>query len=665
MKKSHLMISLFSFLFLQCCQETSMPYQLPYGAYFDGQKTHFKLYAPGAENVFIVFFDTYDSETGKEYAMTSSGDDWTYTSMDAGYGTLYGYRLEGPNNDASVIVADPWTQAAVTQNTFRHIAKSLIIDHRYDWEGDEWMTYDPRDLIIYEMHVRDMTVHPTAECPAPGTYTGLVDPDQRGGITHLKSLGVNAVQVLPAQDFANWEIPFRDSVGNMYNTWNPYERNHWGYMTTFFFAPESYYGTDGTITQGEWNGTDGRAVGEFKDMVKAFHKEDIAVIMDVVYNHVSNYDYHPFKYIDRDAYFRLDESGEYVSLSGCGNDCQTEHPAMRDLILESLKYWMVEYHIDGFRFDLGYLIDKKTRDIIIKELREINPNVIILAEPWGGGYDPSGFSDQGWASFNDHIRNGVKGSNPRDGHGFIFGKWQGEFDQSSLQRFAMGSPRIFGGQYVDVAHSVNYLESHDDNTFGDFIRIGSGTVDPDASIEDRNANARVYGKQLAMNKLGALFLFTSQGISFMHQGQEWARSKVVADTDLPETHPGHIDHNSYNKDDETNWLNWDEHDLNEDLVDYYKGLILLRKSNPEFRHSSPDDFTFFDVNSAVTLAYSIQDKFIVVMNGESEDPFLLNLPDGDWEIIVDTHHANIVTPKIVTDSLSIPPTSGIVLKRLK
>ncbi|NQV37667.1 MAG: pullulanase, partial [Candidatus Marinimicrobia bacterium] len=282
-----------------------MPYRLPYGAFFNGQQTEFKLYAPTSDKVFLVLFDTFDAQTGKEIPMENdNAGNWTLTLKDAGIGTLYGYRLEGPQNDPNVIVADPWTQAAVTQNTYRHVAKSLIVDHRYDWEGDQWQQINPRDLIIYEMHVRDMTVHPTSECPQPGTYIGLVNSNQQSGITHLKNMGINAVQILPAQDFANVEIPYKDKSSPVYNSWNPYARNHWGYMTTFFFAPETYYATDGSMQPDVWNGTDGRAVNEFKDMVKSFHTADVAVIMDVVYNHISNYDWHPFKYIDKESYFR-------------------------------------------------------------------------------------------------------------------------------------------------------------------------------------------------------------------------------------------------------------------------------------------------------------------------------------------------------------------------
>ena len=664
MKKWMVLYALIALTIFNSCKETFMPYRLPYGAFFNGQQTEFKLYAPTSSQVYLVLFDSYDAQTGKEIPMArDEKGDWSLTLKDAGIGTLYGYRLEGPQNDPKVIVADPWTQAAVTQNTYRHIAKSLIIDHSYDWEDDRWQQIDPHDLIIYEMHVRDMTAHPTSGCPQPGTYSGLVNPNQSGGITHLKNMGINTVQILPVQDFANVEIPYKDESAPIYNTWNPYARNHWGYMTTFFFAPETYYGSDGTMKPEAWNGVDGRAVKELKDMVKAFHKEDIAVIMDVVYNHVSNYDWNPLKYIDKETYFRLNQNGEYISQSGCGNDCQTEHAAMRQLILESLKYWMQEYHVDGFRFDLGYLIDPETRALIIKELRAINPNVIILAEPWGGGYDPFGFSDQGWASFNDQIRNSVKGQNPTDGQGFIFGKWQGNFDAKALQRFAMGSLRKFGGQYVDAAHSVNYLESHDDNTFGDFIRLATGQVTHDTVITDRMKNAEVRESQLALNKLGALYLFTSQGITFIHQGQEWARSKVVADSDLPDVPVGHIDHNSYNKDDETNWLNWDERDINPDLVNYYKGLIQLRKKYPSFRHSNPEDFNFYDVESQVALVYELRDKFIVAMNGDPGKELNVALPAGDWKVIANSEKANIDDDMIVSGAVQVSPICGVILKQ--
>ncbi|MFC1527554.1 alpha-amylase family glycosyl hydrolase [Candidatus Neomarinimicrobiota bacterium] len=636
---------------------------LSYGAFIKSDGVEFKLYAPKSNNVFLVIFDKIEDIDGNEFPMDNQGDgNWSYKLNEAGYGTLYGYRLEGPSNDSNVIIADPYSKAAVTQNNYRQLAKSLIVNTDYDWENDDWIKIDPRDLIIYEMHLRDMTVHSTSGSNSPGTYKGFIDNNQRGGINHIKEIGVNAVQFLPLQDFANIEIPYKDSSVFMYNDWNPYARNHWGYMTTFFFAPESYYASDGTIQSNAWNGRDGKAVKEMKDMVKELHNEGIAVIMDVVYNHVSNYDFHPLKYIDKETYFRLDKKGDYIAQSGCGNDCKTEHPAMRKLIIESVKYWMREYHIDGFRFDLGYLIDKETRKQILAELKKINPNAIILAEPWGAGYDPDGFSDIGWASFNDKIRNGVKGQNPFNSNGFIFGKWQDKNNQKSLQRFAMGSIREYGGQYLEVDHSVNYLEAHDDHTFGDFIRISTGYVKEHQTIINRIKNAKLTPQQLALNKLGALFLFTSQGITFIHEGQEWARSKVIANTEVPELHIGQIDHNSYNKDNETNWLNWDEIDMNIDLVNYYKGLIQFRKKYPEFRHSKPEDFEFLNVGTQVALAYMLQDMFIIALNGDSEKDLEIDLPDGRWNVLVNGEiFENHDSKEIITNKLSVKPTSGVVL----
>jgi pullulanase/glycogen debranching enzyme len=397
-------------------------------------------------------------------------------------------------------------------------------------------------------------------------------------------------------------------------------------------------------------------------MVKAFHRENIAVIMDVVYNHVSNYDYHPFKYIDREMYFRLNPKGNYVAHSGCGNDTRTEHSTMQKLILESVKYWMTEYHVDGFRFDLGNLIDPATRELIIAELKTLNPNVIILAEPWGNGYDPVGFSEMGWASFNDQFRNGVKGQNPVDGLGFIFGSWQGKNSQKSLQRYVTGSLTQSGGQYINVAHSVNYLESHDDHTLGDFIRIGSGHVDENDRISDRLKNSLVENDQLTLNKLAALFLLTSQGTTFLHAGQEWARSKVISDTNVPDKKIGKIDHNSYEKDNETNWLNWNEQEMNLELVDYYKGLIELRKQYSEFRHSKPEDFEFMDVGEKVAVAYILKDRFVVILNGENEDTLELDIPAGQWNILADEKLVNLEDQQLVSNKISVPPSSGIVLK---
>ena len=193
-------------------------------------------------------------------------------------------------------------------------------------------------------------------------------------------MGYNAVEFLPLFDFANVEIPYKDEDSPVYNDWNPYAANHWGYMPTFLFAPEGQYASDGSSHPNAWSGTDGRQINEFKTVVKELHKNGIAVIMDVVYNHVSQYDNHPLKQMNKNAYFRQNEIGEYSSVSGCGNDLMTEHPFIRQMIIESVLYWMEEFHIDGFRFDLGKLLDWKTVEEIREKAVTINPNVFITCE---------------------------------------------------------------------------------------------------------------------------------------------------------------------------------------------------------------------------------------------------------------------------------------------
>ncbi|MCK4579105.1 MAG: pullulanase [Candidatus Marinimicrobia bacterium] len=643
--------------------------KLSYGATVKGDETTFRLHAPRATEAYVVLFARHDDETGNEYLMESGANgDWELTLEDAGYGTLYGYRVAGGGSahtfPDSVIVADPYSTAAVTQNRYRHTAKSLIIRNDFDWEGDTWMELDPRDAVICELHVRDMTAHPSSGTQAPGAYLGMIEADRRGGITHIKDMGYNAVELLPAMDFGNVEAPFKDETAPVYNDWNPYARNHWGYMTTFFFTPETYYASDGTQQVDAWNGTDGRAVREFKEMVKALHREGIAVIMDVVYNHVSQYDYHPLKQLDRDTYFRLDDEGEFRSVSGCGNDTRSESAAMGRLILESVRYWQEEFHIDGFRFDLAYLIDKQTNRQIIAQAREVNPHAIIIAEPWGGGYDPNGFSDIGWAAWNDQFRNGIKGQNPVDGQGFIFGQWQGDNDAASLRRYVMGSLRQDGGQYLDAAHSVNYLAAHDDHTLGDFVRIGLGLVKEDAIIADVNGYAAVRDRQLAVNRLAAMSLLTSQGPVMIHAGQSWARGKVIAPTEAPDTHVGRIDHNSYEKDNATNWLNWDHKELNSELVDYYRGLVAMRQAIPALRHSPATDFTFMDTGAKAAIAYTLADSVAVLLNGQADEPLQIILPDGEWEVLADGLGIYNAGYRIVSGAVAVPPANGWVLRRV-
>ena len=652
------------------------------GCIIDGQMTIFRLFAPRAIDVKLVLFDRYDQELGYEYTMNEDTNDgvWEYVATGQLYGKFYGYKVTGPAGkgemfDSSIVIGDPYSRAVATFNSYRHPAKTLIVDTRYDWENDTSRApSDHSKLIIYEAHLRDLTAHASSGVSARGTFGGITEKGRMGGLSYLKDLGVNTIEFLPLQKFGTIELPYRNpnhlnNLGEM-NTWNPYERNHWGYMTSYYFAPETYYASDGTIERNRYNGTDGRAVKEMKDMIKTLHREGFAVLMDVVYNHVSQYDYNPFKYIDKYYYFRIDLSGNFIKNSGCGNDFYTERPMARRLIIESVLYWMKEFHVDGFRFDIATLIDQETCKQILTAAKAVNPNVIMIAEPWGGGkYDPAGFSDIGWAAWNDLFRNGVKGQNPQNGLGFIFGKYQGPNTKKTFKSYVTGTLREDGGVFLRKEESINYLESHDDNTLGDFIRLGTGTVRDNDRITDLDTYIHLTPRQLAISKLAAMFLLTSQGPIMIHEGQEFARGKVIAHTEVPDTDIGRIDHNSYAKDNETNWLNYHHKELNVELYTYYRDLIRLRKKYPIFGSAPKSAIKFQPTRNEFLIAYSLSSQaslkgktFFVLLNGHSTKSSRITLPRGSWGIIADGMRISPDKPmKLIKEkTVSIPPTTGMI-----
>lgn len=650
--------------------------RLPLGVITEKGKTTFRLFAPRALKVELHLFKQPEDKKSSSYQLEKDSDGvWSIVINKEFYGYYYAYKVFRTKKDLTsdvVLTLDPYAKAVTTFNNYLNPRRGIILkEEPYNWEGTDWVKYDWRDLIIYEMHIRDMTIHNSSEAKEPGTYHGLIEKNIKGGINYIKSLGVNAIEILPAMEFANIEIPYKkDSMLGRINTWNPYERNHWGYMTAAFFAPEGYYAEDSKERKWDvWEGKSGRQVTHFKDMVKVFHKEGIAVIMDVVYNHLSEYELGNLKEIDDDYYFRKDEKGNFKSESGCGNDLNTVRPMVRRMIIESLKHWMIEYKIDGFRFDLGKLIDWITLEEIIYELRKINPEVILIAEPWGGGYDPMGFSMRGYASWNDQIRNGIKGENPYNGLGWIFGKWYGNNDNERIKSYVNGTLiKDRYGLFQKKEHSVNYLESHDGFTLGDFIRIATGYFKNDDVIKDVDKFVELNELQLKLNKLAALFLFTSQGITMIHSGQEFARTKVIPyNINIPDTNKGKISHDSYSKDNETNYINYFHSETNRELLEYYKGLISLRKYYDAFRHAEYDSIVFHSTEpNEFAIVYSIfhrRERFLIAMNANPKENMKINLPDGNWEVLVDPFSSGITAKGTVMNDLIIPSTSGFVLKK--
>ncbi len=644
------------------------------GSFVKDGKTYFRLFAPSAVNVKLCTFEQPEDTAVNEIEMKKDSSGVWETSLEGEkYGLFYGFKVQHaydtkPNN---IICVDPYAKSVATLNTYYSPRRAMVVkENNYDWEGDESIQRDWRDLVIYELHIKDMTADSSSGAKFNGTYKGLVQKGITGGIDYIKSLGVNTVELLPSQEFANIEAPYEDSLNGRYNSWNPYEKNHWGYMTSNFFAPEAYYSTkDYKLGWDVWSGKSGDQIKEFKDMVKAFHKEGIGVMMDVVYNHLSEYETGNLKEIDKEYYFRLDENGNYISQSGTGNDLKTERPMVRRMIVESILYWMKEYHVDGFRFDLGKLIDWETIEEIIFEAKRINPKVVFVCEPWGGGYDPAGFSLRGWGAWNDQIRNGVKGENPVNGLGWIFGKWYGNNNPDRIKSYVNGTlVRDSLGLFQKKEHSVNYLESHDGYTLGDFIRIGLGKVKADEVIKDRNSLVKLSPEELKLNKLAALFLLTSQGITMISEGQEFARTKwIPINNKIKDEEKGRLDHNSYNKDNAANYINYNDAKENPELVNYYKGLILLRNTYDAFRSAKYEDITFFDVkDNQFALGYHIKyknDEFIVLFNANMEKQEEFNLPDGNWKVLADKDQAGIEPFGNVEGKVVLESSTGLVIKK--
>ncbi len=589
------------------------------------------------------------------------------------YNKFYGYKVyhkgEDLANSYKPICIDPYSKAVTTFTSYFNPRLSIIVkDEPFDWEGTTWQKIDWCDLIVYEMHIRDMTAHKSSGAKKNGTYLGLIENDIEGGINYIKSLGVNAVEIMPVQEFGYCEAPFGKIKKSILNSWNPYERNHWGYMTAAFFAPAAYY-SQRNFKWNKWIGINAKQINDFKNVVKAFHKKSIAVIMDVVYNHLSEYELGNLKQIDKEYYFRLDENGNFKSMSGCGNDLKTERPMVRKLIIDSLLYWMKEYHIDGFRFDLGVLLDWETIEEINKQTRTLNPDVILIAEAWGGNkYSLREFSEKNFAAWNDQFRNGIKGENPYNGTGWIFGKWYGNNSPDKIKNYVNGTLiKDAYGIFFKKEHSVNYLESHDGYTLGDFIRIATNNIKPDEKIKNVNKFIELTHEQLKLNKLAALFLLTSQGIVMIHAGQEFARSKIISNrTKIKDKQKGQLDFNSYNKDNSTNYINYTNKLINNELFEYYKGLIRLRNTYPAFRRADISDISFYDhYESEFGFAYLLKSEneiFMVLFNADKDKILEFPLPDSQWDVLVDKNSAGIVPLYKVSEKIILEPTTGAVLK---
>lgn len=485
------------------------------------------------------------------------------------------------------------------------------------WNSDHRLALkSPADLIIYEMHHRDFSIDPSSGLVNKGKFLALTE---QKAIRHLKELGINAVHILPSFDFAS--IDEANTTTPQYN---------WGYDPQNYNVPEGSYSFDAEQPT--------RRILEFKQMVQALHKAGIRVILDVVYNHTFDIKGGNFDRTFPMAYYRYTADGKPSNGSGCGNETASEKPLMRQFMLESMKYWADEYHIDGFRVDLMGIHDIETMNLIRKELSSIDPNIFIYGEGWTAGtcaYPTEKLALKahikqmpGIAAFSDEIRDALRGPFSDEKQASFLGGIAGFEESIKAGITAMiAHPQV---DYTKVNYTkepwaneptqmIAYVSCHDDMCLVDRLKASI----PEAAYDMEEV--------IRLDQLAQTVVFTSQGIPFMLSGEEMLRDKKGV-------------HNSFNSPDEINHLDWNNLKKYPQVFAYYKGLIQMRKSHPAFRLGSAElvrkHLEFLPTQQDCLVAFRLKnhaggDKWnniYVVLNGNT-DLQSVNIPKGKYTIV--------------------------------
>ncbi len=567
--------------------------------------TTYRLFAPRASSVVLCMYDqpfheVHEPEhrrippTGR-YPMWQDDDGvWEISRTGLDIGKYYSFNVDGPRGPGEGFnpfaqVGDPYALAVPhARNNPMIIDPDATNQWFAGWTDDDWEIPPHEDLIIYETHVRHFTMHPSSGV-APklrGKFAGVTDTLGRGtGLDHLKALGVNAIQFMPIQEYDNNE-----------------DDHSWGYATTYFFAPEASFGLE-PLTGSQYY--------EFKTLVNELHNQGFAVLIDVVYNHAGWPNV--FEWIDRKYYFRLNDDYTYSNYSGVGTDFRSESPMMRRLIIDNVLFWMKEFHIDGFRFDLAELIDMETLMQLRDEARAVNPDVILISEPWSfRGEHKSQLRGTTWAAWNNDFREAAKGF-----------AW-GHHNRDWLAQAIFGSLQTWTETPIQA---VQYVESHDDMALADELSSAPG----------RDGRA-LLPEDIQRNKLAATTTLTALGIVMIAEGQEYLRSK-------------HGISNTYDRGDEINSLNWNDRDRPgaREAMQYYKDLIALRNSDPgrAFRVAERPEMDYYQwikpSQEQRALGYIVNaprqrpgNGFVVLLNAADRDTtFEVPFPAGTWQQIGD------------------------------
>lgn len=617
------------------------------GATWAPDKTTFRLWAPTAQTVRVNLYgggQAGENDLLEQLIMTPDvNGTWVAEKTGDLHGVYYTYvvNVKGQVNEA----CDPYAKTTGV-NGQRAMVINMESTNPEGWEND----VDPHrglemtDLVIYELHVRDLSIDPSSGIKNAGKYLGVIETgttNSQGiptGLDHIKNLGVTHIHLLPVYDYGSVDESRLDVP-----------QFNWGYDPVNYNVPEGSYSSD--PFHGEVR------VAEMKQMVKGLHDNGISVIMDVVYNHVYSLESYCFNRIVPQYFSRLGDNGSYSNGSGCGNDTASERSMVKKYIVDSVKYWADEYHIDGFRFDLVGLIDTETIQAVIAEVRKDHPNVIFYGEGWSmatqvtkPGYTMTTQSAAGlvpeFGFFSDNIRDMLKGT--------VF--------NNTAQGYVSGASGMMGSVREcflarpswckNPTQSINYVSCHDNMCLYDRLILST----PHGSVEER----------IRMNNLAAAFYMMAQGVPFMQAGEEMLRSKPLAD--------GTFDHNSYASPDSVNSIKWDELNKAEyqKVYQYYQGLIAFRKAHSALRMTEgetvlanitpweglAENVAAFHINGGVNG--EVSDGLVVIFNPNKESVVVM-LPEGNWNVYITGERAGVEALASVQGAVAVEPISAMVL----
>lgn len=597
---------------------------------YSPEKTVFKLFAPADAKCFVVI-------DGQHVAMTTKGDSiWTATIEGDCKGKDYQFEVNGKLSTGVFA-------KAIGVNGQKARVLDLKETNPEGWENDKRpVVKSPADLVIYEMHHRDFSIDASSGIQNKGKFLALTEPN---AINHLKELGINAIHILPSYDFGSIdETKLQD---NKYN---------WGYDPVNYNVPEGSYSTDpyDPICR----------IKEFKQMVQALHKANIRVILDVVYNHTYDIENSNFQKTFPDYYYRKNEQGDYSNGSGCGNETASDRPMMRRFMIESVKYWINEYHIDGFRFDLMGVHDIETMNIIREEVNKIDPTIFIYGEGWSAGecaYPQDKLAVKantrqlkGIAAFSDDMRDALRGPFNDDTKGAFLAGISGE--EESLKFGIVGAIAHPQVDMTKVNYSkepwtseptqqISYVSCHDDMCLVDRLK----TEIPGISIDEL----------IRLDLLAQTAVFTSQGVPFMLSGEEMLRDKKGV-------------HNSFESPDSINHLDWNNLKRYPQVFQYYKDLIQLRKNHPAFRLGKAElvlrHLEFLPTEPCL-VGFRLKNNaggdswnnIIVILNGNKEAK-TIDIPTGKYTVVCCDGQINELGMGVVNDQLVVvDPQSALII----